>query len=106
MARDGHFPNSTTSYQIINTLREFFHRWGVVEESSLDGASNLQSSEIKEWLRQWGVSIRKPSAYYPQSNGRAEAGVKSLKRLLADNTGPRGSINNDNIARALLQYRN
>ena len=101
-----HFPNSTTSYHIINTLREFFHRWGVVEEISLDGASNLQSTETKDWLEQWGVSIRKSSAYYPQSNGRAEAGAKFLKRLLADNTGPKGSIKTDNVARALLQYRN
>ena len=73
---------------------------------SLDGASNLQSTEIKQWLNKWGTKIRKSSAYYPQSNGRAEAGVKSLKRLLADNTGARGSINTDNLARALLQYRN
>ena len=101
-----HFPTSTSSYHIINTLREFFHRWGVVEEVSLDGASNLQSVEIKQWFEKWGVKIRKSSAYYPQSNGRAEAGVKSLKRLLADNTGARGSINTDDLARALLQYRN
>ena len=101
-----HFPTSTSSYHIINTLREFYHRWGVVEEISLDGASNLQSSEIKQWLEKWGTTIRKSSAYYPQSNGRAEAGVKSLKRLLTENTGPKGSIHTDGVARALLQYRN
>ena len=101
-----HFPSSTSSYHIINTLREFYHRWGVVEEISLDGASNLQSSEIKEWLKRWGTTIRKSSAYYPQSNGRAEAGVKSLKRLLVENTGVKGSIHTDGVAQALLQYRN
>ena len=53
-----------------------------------------------------GTSIRKSSAYYPQSNGRAEAGVKSLKRVLRGNTGRNGSINTDNVAKALLQYRN
>ena len=31
-----HFPISTSSYHLINTVREFFHRWGVVEEISLD----------------------------------------------------------------------
>ena len=101
-----HFPSSTSSYHIINTLREFYHRWGVVEEISLDRASNLQSSEIKEWLKRWGTTIRKSSAYYPQSNGRAEAGVKSLKRLLVENTGVKGSIHTDGVAQALLQYRN
>ena len=96
-------PNST---RIISTMREFFHRWGVAEEASLDGGPNLDSHEIKEWLRSWGTRIRRSSAYYAQSNGRAEAGVKSLKRLLMGNTGSKGSINNDAVASALLQYRN
>ena len=68
-----HFPTSTSSYHIINTIREFFHRWGVTEEISLDGASNLKSSEIINWLEKWGVKVRRSSAHYPQSNGRAEA---------------------------------
>ena len=61
---------------------------------------------MKEWLKKWGVKIRQSSAYYPQSNGRAEAGVKSLKRLLMSNTGTNGTINTDAVAHALLQYRN
>ena len=101
-----HFPVSTTSYNIINSLREFYHRWGVAEEISLDGAMNLQSSEIVNWLTSWGTVVRKSSAYYPQSNGRAEAGVKSLKRMMKGNIGPKGSLHTDNIAKALLQYRN
>ena len=32
--------------------------------------------------------------------------MKSLKRLPADNTGAQGSIDTDDVARALLQYRN
>ena len=44
----GHFPVSTASRNIINTIREFFHRWGVAEEISLDGGPNLQSTEISQ----------------------------------------------------------
>jgi hypothetical protein len=101
-----HFPNSTTSSVIINTMREFFHRWGVPEEMSLDGAPNLKSVEIKEWLTSWNVNVRLSSAYYAQSNGRAEAGVKSMKRLLRGNQGRKGTLNTDELAAALLQYRN
>ena len=102
-----YFPNHTTSSLIINVLREFFTRWGVPEQVSMDGASNYTSEQITDWLKSWGVKYtRVSSAYYPQSNGRAEVGVKSLKRLLEGNTGPRGSINNDKIAKALMQYRN
>ena len=46
------------------------------------------------------------SAYFPQSNGRAEVAVKKIKRLLGDNVKPNGSLNNDNLLRALLQVRN
>ena len=46
------------------------------------------------------------SAYYPQSNGRAEAAVKAAKRLLMTNTGPGGSLNTDRVSSALLQYLN
>ena len=101
-----YFPGSTVSSTIISTFREFFHRWGVPEEISLDGGPNLVSNEVKNWLKKWGVTIRLSSAYYPQSNGRAEAAVKSIKRLINGNTGNRGSINTDQIAQALLQHRN
>ena len=100
-----YFSGSTASSTIVNTFREFFHRWGVPEEISLDGGPNLASNEVKSWLKQWGVSIRLSSAYYPQSNGRAEVAVKSIKRLINGNTGNKGSINTDQIAQALLQHR-
>ena len=76
------------------------------EEVSLDGAPNYTSSEITEWLKSWGVSCRISSAYYPQSNGRAEVAVKSVKRLLKGNTGHRGSLCTDKVAKALMQFRN
>ena len=100
------FPTSTKSSVILATLREFFHRWGVPEELSLDGASNLSSAEFKAFLQRWCVHKRLSAAHYPQSNGRAEAAVKSMKRLIKGHTGPGGSITTDEIALGLLQYRN
>ena len=102
----GYFASSAPSSAIINTLREFFQRWGVAEEISLDGGPNLSSKEIKDWLKNWGATIWPSSEYYPQSNGRAEAAVKRLRRLLQGNTVSRGSINIDSIAKPLLQHRN
>ena len=57
-------------------------------------------------MRDWGVQHRLSSVNYPQSNGRAELGVKAARRIIRDNTNPDGSINNDQAARAILQYRN
>ena len=46
------------------------------------------------------------SAYYPRANTRAELGVKSMKRLLRDNTTASGSLSCDKFSRAILEYRN
>ena len=46
------------------------------------------------------------SAYFPQSNGRAEVAVKAAKRLLIANVSPRGDLNIDLFLRGLLQLRN
>lgn len=41
---------------------------------------------------------------YPQSNGKAELGVKSTKHIY--NVAPNGSLNTNAATRAILQYWN
>ena len=54
-----------------------------------------------------GITSRQSSAYYPQSNGRAEAAVKSMKRCLDGNTDARnGGLDNEKVARAIMAHRN
>ena len=64
------------------------------------------SEEMCAFFQCWGISTCISSAYYPQSNRRAEAAVKSAKRLLMLNTGPGGSLDTDEVTVALLQYLN
>ena len=56
------------------------------------------------WLQNWGVSCRLSYVYYFQSNGWAEAAVKSLKQLLRGNTQSKGTIVTEKIASTLLQH--
>ena len=43
---------------------------------------------------------------FPHYNCRAEIGVKTVKRLLMDNTGDSGDLDKDKFQRAMLQYFN
>ena len=91
---------------LITCLRNYFARFGVPEEMSSDGGPEFISNSTKDFLDRWGVRHRISSAHYPQSNGRAEAAVKSAKRLLRSNTGPSGTLDTDRFLRAMMQLRN
>ena len=101
-----HLRGDTTSNRLIQHLRTYFTRYGAPYEISIDGGTNLNSENMSQFFKKWGVSTRISSAYYPQSNGRAESAVKTAKRVLMDNTGPGGSLDTDQVSVALLQYHN
>ena len=87
-------------------LRDVFIRYGRPDQLDSDGGPQFQSDGFSKFLTTWGIKHRTSSPYYPQSNGRAELGVKTAKRLLKGNANPDGTLNNDNVARAILQYHN
>ena len=91
---------------LASELRKYFAQWGVPCIIESDGGPPFNSEEFKKFLQQWGIKHRLSSAYYPQSNGRAEVAVKAAKRLLQDNTSRCGRLNTDQVTRALLQCRN
>ena len=89
------------------TLLRLFSTFVVPEELATDGGSPFKGVEHQQFLRNWGVEWRLSSAYYPQSNGRAEAAVKSAKRILEGNINPvTGALDTDAAARALMTHRN
>ena len=94
------------SKQVIKALRQYFSVFGVCETLCSDGALVFTSNEMKQFCKIWGISQRISSAYYPQSNKRAEVGVKSAKRLIRENLASNGDLNTDKFARALLMHRN
>ena len=91
---------------LVHHLRTLFATFGVPDELSSDGGPEFTAGCTEDFLRLWGVRHRVSSAYFPQSNGRAEVAVKTAKRLLMSNTGPTGSLDHDHFLRAMLQLRN
>ena len=90
---------------LIRHLRAFFATFGVPGEISSDGGPEFSSSTTQDFFRRWGIKHRVSSAYFPQSNGRAEVAVKGAKRILMSNIGPSGSLDTDRFLQAMLQQR-
>ena len=73
---------------------------------STDMGPQFTSQSFQTFLKKWVVKQRISSAEYPQSNGRVGLGVKTAKRIIHDNFSSSGTVDNDKVAKALLQYRN
>ena len=92
--------------ELIRLLRRHCETFGAPEEIATDGGSVYVSHSTQSFLSVWGIMHRLSLAYYLHSNLRAEMGVKSMKRLIRNNLGPNGDLDNDGFSRAILSYRN
>ncbi len=98
--------NSSGAKGLCDALMGLFVTFGVPQELSSDGGPEFVAGESSAFYKRWGVRHRLSSAYFPQSNGRAEVAIKMTKRLLEENMGPNGNLNTDKFVCALLQQRN
>lgn len=95
-------PNSS---KIISDLRKIFADTGVPLRFRSDNGPQFASYEFKTFLKLWNVSLCPSTPYYPQSNGHAEAAVKSMKTLLKKSV-HEGKLDEQKYFASLLEWRN
>ena len=52
------------------------------------------------------VNYTEETTYHPQANKREEVAVKQVEQIVEGNLGPKGELDMDRLARALLEERN
>lgn len=98
--------SSDSATCLINCLGRTFVTFGIPDELATDCGPEFTATATRQFLKDWGIHHRLSSVAFPHSNCRAEIGVKSVKRLISDNTDPNGDLKTDLFQRAMLQYRN
>ncbi len=71
-----------TSSHVIQRLEAILARHGVPKLVYTDNGTQLTSNEMYQFAADWDFEIVTRSPSYPQSNGLAEAAVKTAKRAL------------------------
>jgi transposase InsO family protein len=97
----------TTAGMVVKCLRQLFVQWEVPTVLRSDNGPQFAAAQTQTFLQKWGVTFEPSSPRLPRTNGRAEAAVKAMKRLVRGAT-PFGSNKPDEneIAEGLLAFRN
>ena len=99
------FGRDCSAEKLIEALRGQFCRTAVPDVLWSDGGPQFTSHKLQQFLDAWGVIHKTSSPRYPQSNGKIEATVKSMKKLISAAWSGR-SVSWEKLCRSLLQYRN
>ena len=75
---------NTNATIVIKELKELFSRFGSPVEVFSDGGPQLSCKAFQDLGKEWGFqhTLLSPIATHDQSNGKAEAAVKNVKKML------------------------
>ena len=70
-----------TTQGVSKGLKIMFSRYGIPNELVTDNGPQFSFAEFTRFSKSWGFNHVTSSPHYPQSNGKAENAVKTVKRL-------------------------
>ena len=73
--------HAITTKAVVRELKTIFARFGIPEILVTDSGSQFGSKEFEVFTKCWSFNHTTTSPRYPQSNGKAENAVKTVKRL-------------------------
>ena len=92
--------NTITLRAVIKELKAVFARFGIPDTLITDNGPQFSSAEFSVFAKTWMFDHKTSSPTYPQSNGKAENVVQTVKRLFAKCKSSGGSE-----LQALLDWR-
>ena len=75
-------PGQSNANKVISLLKEMFSEHGIPEVLHSDNGPQYMSAQFADFCLSWGTTHETSSPHYPQSNGFAEACIKSVKHTL------------------------
>ena len=96
-----HLNRDTSSSNVIRKLKMNFARYGIPQVLVSDNGPQFISKEFKLFTKNWGMLHELSSPYHPQSNGKAESAVKTVKSLMS-----KAEHSGSDLFLMLLEYRN
>ena len=90
-----------TTSSVVRELRKIFARYGVPDTLVTDNGTQFSSAEFAVFTRTWNFNHVTSSPRYPQSIGKAENAVKTVKQLFT-----KCKQSGQSEFQALLDWRN
>ena len=72
---------------LVTIMRDFCATWNIPEHITTDGGPQMMSGVFQKWMKEWEITHRPSSAYFPHSNSRAETAVKPKAEGQSDSFG-------------------
>ena len=95
---------NTTARRTIDAVRQFFTNVGAPVKFWSGNYSNFGAREFKIFLVDCGVVDGLSSPHYAQSNGRVEAEIKTIKKIIAS-CSTSGAVDENKLTKAILLFR-